>query len=52
MNKNGEKKEELLMEESAQPKGRKKFQGFSMGFLLLLLALVVAVYVVCTILSA
>ena len=52
MNKNGEKKEELLMEESVQPKGRKKFQRFSMGFLLLLLALVVAVYVVCTILSA
>ena len=45
--------EELLQNEAIQPKGaQKKFHGFSMGFLLLLLGLVVAVYVVCTILSA
>lgn len=30
---------------------RKKFHGFSMGFLLILLALVVGLYVVCTILA-
>lgn len=45
--------EELLQNEAIQSKGaKKKFHGFSMGFLLLLLGLVVAVYVVCTILSA
>ena len=42
-----------LQNDALQPQsGRKKFQGFSMGFLLLLLALVVAVYIVCTILAA
>lgn len=30
---------------------RKKFQGFSMGFLLILLAVVVGLYVVCTLLA-
>lgn len=30
---------------------RKKFQGFSMGFLLILLAAVVGLYVVCTLLA-
>ncbi len=31
---------------------RKRFQGFSMGFLLILLAVVVGVYVVCTLLAS
>ena len=30
---------------------RKKFQGFSMGFLLILLAAVVGLYVACTLLA-
>lgn len=30
-----------------QPDKRKKFQGFSLGFLLVLLALVVGIYIVC-----
>lgn len=30
---------------------RKKFHGFSMGFLLILLAVLVAVYIVCTIIA-
>ena len=53
MNDNKVQNEELLQNEPIQPKGqRKKFHGFSMGFLLLLLGLVVAVYVVCNILAA
>ena len=43
----------------AQPEGdqqvltpkRKKFHGFSMGFLMILLAVVVGLYVVCTLLA-
>ena len=53
MNDNKVQNEELLQNEPIQPKGqRKKFQGFSLGFLLLLLGLVVAVYVACTVLAA
>jgi hypothetical protein len=49
---NSEKREEILAEESLRSKSsKKKFHGFSMGFLLLLLGLVVAIYVVCTILA-
>ena len=33
------------------PSARKKFHGFSMGFLLILLAVVVVLYVVCAILA-
>ena len=53
MSDNKVQNEELLQNEPIQPKGqRKKFQGFSLGFLLLLLGLVVAVYVACTVLAA
>ena len=52
MNEIKEKKDEPLKDTMQSKGGGKKFQGFSMGFLLLLLALVVAVYVVCTILAA
>lgn len=31
---------------------RKKFQGFSMGFLLILLAAVVGLYIACTLLAS
>lgn len=34
-----------------QPSQRKQFHGFSMGFLLILLAVVVGVYIVCTIIA-
>lgn len=34
------------------PKKRKQFHGFSMGFLLIMLAVVVGIYVVCTLMAA
>lgn len=37
-------------QQQVQPQ-RKRFHGFSMGFLLILLAVVVGVYVVCTIIA-
>ena len=52
MNEIKEKKDEPLKDTMQVKCGGRKFQGFSMGFLLLLLALVVAIYVVCTILAA
>lgn len=39
------------VQQVAKPK-RKQFHGFSMGFLLILLAVVVALYIVCTMLAA
>ena len=46
-------KEEMLQhEESSLPIKRKKFQGFSMSFLLVLLAVVVGLYIVCTLMTA
>ena len=40
-----------IQPEVAQTPKRKKFQGFSMGFLLILLAAVVGLYVVCVLLA-
>ena len=39
------------VQQVAKPK-RKQFHGFSMGFLLILLAIVVGLYIVCTIIAA
>ncbi|MBO7267616.1 MAG: hypothetical protein J6V12_07625 [Bacteroidaceae bacterium] len=38
-------------EQVQQRPARGKFQGFSVGFLLILLALVVGIYVVCTVMA-
>ena len=38
-------------EQVKQRPARGKFQGFSMGFLLVLLAVVVGIYVVCTVMA-
>lgn len=38
-------------EQVQQRSARGKFQGFSMGFLLILLAVVVGIYVVCTMMA-
>lgn len=48
---NDVKEKNVRSDEPVQLPKRKKFQGFSMGFLLLLLAVVVGVYIVCTILA-
>jgi len=40
-------KQDVRQQEVQQPR-RKQFHGFSMGFLLILLAVVVGVYIVCT----
>lgn len=42
-----EKSVQTEEKQMAQPAKRKKFHGFSMGFLLILLALMVGVYIVC-----
>lgn len=44
-------KQELQQQEVQQPQ-RKQFHGFSMGFLLILLAVAVGIYVICTIVAA
>lgn len=51
-------KNENLLNDSAQPEQlqestprRKKFHGFSMGFLLILLAVMVGVYIICTVMA-
>lgn len=43
-------KQDAQQQEVQQPK-RKKFHGFSMGFLLILLAAVIGVYIVCTVIA-
>lgn len=42
---------EPTQQEVRQPQ-RKQFHGFSMGFLLILLAVVIGVYIICTIVAA
>lgn len=51
MKENNVKEANVCFDEPVQQPKRKKFQGFSMGFLLILLAVVVGVYIVCTILA-
>ena len=48
---NQNKGQSPMQPEVAQTPQRKKFQGFSMGFLLVLLAAVVGLYVVCVLLA-
>lgn len=43
-------KQDARQQEVQQPR-RKQFHGFSMGFLLILLAVVVGVYIVCTVIA-
>ncbi|MBO5083943.1 MAG: hypothetical protein IKJ09_06820 [Bacteroidaceae bacterium] len=45
---NGTTPSEPIQQQAPQ---RKKFQGFSMGFLLIVLAVLVAIYIVCTIIA-
>lgn len=52
MKENNVKERERQLDESGQSPKHKKFQGFSMVFLLILLAIVVGLYVVCTIIGA
>ena len=51
MKENDEKERMVQLDESVQSPKRKTFQGFSMGFLLILLAITVGLYVVCTIIG-
>ena len=43
-------KQDVRQQEVQQPR-RKQFHGFSMGFLLILLAVVVGVYIICTVIA-